>query len=51
MGGFLSLVDMPEKRQAFKAKKNISTGVEIEHFYERKGKGKLKLESPPSYMV
>ena len=31
MGRFLSLVDTPEKRQAFKAKYNIPTRVEIEH--------------------
>ena len=33
MGRFLSLVDTPEKRQAFKAKYNIPAKVEIEHYH------------------
>ena len=33
MGKFASLVDMPERREAFKAKYNIPAKVEIEHCY------------------
>lgn len=33
MDRFANLVNMPKKRQAFKAKYNITTGAEIEHYH------------------